>query len=179
VTDLVFVETEEQAVWVSGTFSPSKSRRVIAMTAEALEALERLGVDHEAICEHSTAHELATVTTEELLIQSSHALARELDVFFARHHRHLPCDGPGLICAQLYYLQYSVAAIARRTVLMRDAMVGCSAKAVTMFAGPVDRWFDGDGYTRNPWIDAVERVALRQGISVEVISEASVSIPRS
>ena len=140
----------------------------IAVTAEAMEALDRRGVPHAPISLFADATCLSQVERE--LNTSTYRIARQLETFLASRLDDCRFDGPGILTGQGYLLQYSASAVLTRLLLMMQTVERCDAREVIVFDSPVDPWFAGDGYARNPWIDLFEGAATNRGIAVEIVA---------
>ena len=160
---LVFVETRGQASYLRSTTLEGVS--VVAVTAIAVQALEEFKVPHTAVSAYSDLRPLARA--DEQLVVSTVRLARELDAFVADRHPPARFDGPGPVEANAYALQHAAWMIARRFVLMRDAIRACQPSSIGIFDADLDPWFVGDGYLQDPWTCGIIREAEQAGIAVE------------
>ncbi|MFQ5651436.1 MAG: hypothetical protein ACE5IY_15990, partial [bacterium] len=164
---LVFVEDRAQADWIKQSLTLTPATKLVAVTADALQALEEAGLPHEAVAAYADTRQLAPV--EDQINRESFSLAREIESFIAHRHPDARFEGPGFLSGQGYYLQFSVSAVVTRGFLMRETIRVCSPQVVTVFVGNIDPWFSGDGYKRNPWVDVLVELAAEMGFRLEVL----------
>ncbi|PIQ83371.1 MAG: hypothetical protein COV75_07795 [Candidatus Omnitrophica bacterium CG11_big_fil_rev_8_21_14_0_20_63_9] len=162
---LIFLERRAHVSWAQRCLPGDASTRLVALTAEALQALQEYGLPHEAVSAYVDARELAPVEREANLVVQE--LTRELEPFIAQQYPAASCEGPGFLSGQSYYLQRSACVVATRAVLMRETIRACAPESVTVFEGPIDPWFLGDGYRRNPWIGPLEEIAREARVRLQ------------
>jgi hypothetical protein len=167
VTNLVFLEDRAQVLQSKQALPLCSGTKLIAVTAEALEALEEYDLPHEAVSAYANARDLVSV--DEQLNLDCFSLAQEIETFIGQRYSGARFDGPGFISGQAYVLQYSASAILTRAFLMRETIRACSPEKVVVFAGEIDPWFIGDGYARNPWLNVTEQLAAEQGFKLDVL----------
>ncbi len=165
--ELIFLENEAQVRWVKESLSFEPQTKLVAVTAEALQALEACDVPHEAVSKYADMRRL--VPLERQFNVDGFALAREIESFIMQRYAGARFDGLGFLSGQAYYIQFSISAIATRAFLMRETIRACSPDTVTVFGQDVTLWFLGDGYARNPWLDVVETLAKEYGFRLEVL----------
>ena len=173
---LVILENRAQVRWAGQMLPAGAGTRLVALTAEALQALEEYELPHDAICTYADTRRLASV--DEQINIDSFVLAQEIETYVAHRYEGARFDGPSFLSSQGYSIQYSASAILTRAFLMREAIRACSPRLVTMFSGEVDPWFSGDGYADNPWLCVIEAFAADQGISREIVSRVVPSPPQ-
>lgn len=164
---LVFVDSPRQALFAAGCPEyRAASTRLVALTADACQALDEVGLPYEPIL--ALADLAALRTAETAYIQSCFDLARRIEAFVGKRNPVACFDGPGFLSAQLYHLQHSFGAILARASLMRTAIDACSAKHVHLFAEDVESWFAASGYAHNPWLDMVEDYVRSTGAIITI-----------
>lgn len=165
---IIFLEDREQVDWVSQSITLKPTTKLIAITAEALQALEEYDLPHEAISVYADARQLAN--TEEQFTIDCYSLAQEIESFIASQTAAFRFEGPGFLSGQGYHIQYAISAIVTRAFLMREAIRMCVPKIVTVFDDGVEPWFRGSDYERSPWLDVIENMAAMYGFQLEVLS---------
>jgi hypothetical protein len=177
VSRVVLLENRLDVAWARRQGEPSGATRLVALTAEAVEALEAAGVAHDPVSEFANLHGLAAA--DEGINVRSLALATEIEEFIAAQDGSLRIDGPGFVSGQAYYLQYSVSAIARRALLVRDVIRALRPATVVAVDHAIDPWFAGDGYAQNPWLAVIGDICREAGSRLEVIPRRALSGLRS
>lgn len=167
VTNLVFLEDRAQVLQSKQVLPLGSDTKRIAVTAEALEALEEYDLPHEAVSAYANTRDLVSV--DEQLNLDCFLLAQEIETFIGQRYSGAKFDGPGFLSGQAYVLQYSASIILTRAFLMRETIRACPPQKVIVFQRDVDSWFLGDGYARNPWLDIVEQLSIEQGFKLEVL----------
>ncbi len=161
---VIFVETSAQAEWASSHLSESERGMIVAVTAEAVEALQARGLAHipaGQVCD------LRQFAEEEYGINVGVVrLARAVESFVEARRPELRFEGPGFLSGQGYPLFHAAVGIAARATLCMRAIRTLDANAIALFSGPLDRWFAADGYDRAPWIDVVHHADPRVKIDV-------------
>ncbi len=170
VDQLVFVENRAQVFWVKKSLPLDSKLKLVAVTAEALEALEECGLPHEAVSAYADTRQIACV--EEQFSRESFSLAQEIESFIAERYGPARFEGPGFLSAQGYYILFSISTIVTRAFLMRETMRSCAPDRVTVFDGEIDPWFTGDGYRRNPWLNVIEELCQAHDFSFETLGGA-------
>ncbi len=165
--NLVFLEDRTQVFWANKFMPHDASRKFIALTAAALEALEEVGLPHQAVSHYADTRQLST--TEADYNRESFSLLTEIESYIAKRVAAAKFDGPGFLTSQGYWIQYSISAIATRSFLMRETIRACRPKVVTLFEGEIDPWFAGDSYTENPWCIFIRQLSKESGLTLEII----------
>jgi hypothetical protein len=168
---LIFLENRREALHIARHLQLDAQTKLIAVTAEAAEALEAQDLPHEPVCAYADTRVL--VSADERLNQDCFALAEEIEGFIGQRYTGAKFDGPGFLSGQGYFLQYSASAIQTRAFLMRETIRACSPEKVVVFAGEIDPWFVGDGYPRNPWLIVAGQLAQEHGFTLEVLECSS------
>ncbi|NJL53859.1 hypothetical protein HC928_01040 [bacterium] len=101
-------------------------------------------------------------------------LTLAIEQFVAEQYKPAKIEGPGFLSGQSYYVQFSVAAIATRTFLIRETILALSPKSLVLVEDRIDPWFQTEGYQRNPWIDTILHLAQSMNIGAEVLGNALV-----
>ncbi len=171
MSHLVFVENHAQAKWIQQSMEPDLQTRLVAVTAEALQALEECGLPHEAVSAYADtclfAAECDSIAMESMI------LAQEIETFIAQRYSGVDFDGVGFLSGQACYIHYFVSAVATRAFLMRETIRACSPRVVSVFGRDVDPWFVDNGCHRNPMLDLAQSLAREHGFRLEVIEPAS------
>ncbi len=165
---LIFIDSSRQASFIAR--HPAyrvPGARLLALTAEACQALDEAGLPYSPISELADIQPLRTA--EPGYIQACLELARKIERYVGTKDPSARFEGPGFLSGQIYPLQFSLGAILTRVFLMRAAIQACSAKHVRVFAEDIDPWFAGSGYVRNPWLDALADHFHNSGTTVEII----------
>jgi hypothetical protein len=168
VRRLVFVDSRAQAAWVSASLPPDADTHVVAVTGDAMQALDEYRVPHTPASAYADTHVLAQAN--EALNQDTLRLARAIEAFIGERYEPGRFDGPGPLSGNAYTIQNSISSILRRALLMRGAIQVIAPQAVTVFEGDVDPWFANDGYTRDPWVDVIRRDAASGGFEVNLVA---------
>lgn len=164
---VVFVDAPGQADWIHASMPMDSATRLIAITASAVHRLEALGIPHTPVAAYADLHPLAAA--DEALNQKIVLLAAEIETYLGQHYAPVRFDGPGLLTGNSYSLQYSITAIVRRALLMRQAIHALAPSEVVAFDTHDDSWFSADGYARDPWLDVLRADSARDGFSLELL----------
>lgn len=165
MTHIVFFDRREQVVWAAQSLPPSAGLLRVALTAEALQALEEYDLPHEPVYKYADTRQLSRV--DEKFNVETYALAREIESFVAERCPSARFQGPGFLSGQSYHIQYAVSAIAKRALLMRDTIRACRADSAAVFDAAVDPWFAGDGYEQDPWMDVLAQLTKQYGVRLD------------
>lgn len=168
---LIFVDGREQVRVLSRSGKWASDSKIIALTAEAADALDEYEIRHDPICAHVSLRGMALL--ERQLTLDAYNLVQEIEEFILQHCPCAQSDGPGFLTGQLYYIQYSLLAVATRAFLMREAVRVCRPEAISVFESEIDEWFYDDGYVHNPWLGVLEEYAARHGLACERIPVAA------
>lgn len=167
MTRLAFVEAERDLAVLGARH---RSTVVVAVTAEAAEALERAGLPYTPVS--ALADPRALMGAEEDVNRASVEIATEIETYVAERYERARCEGPGFMTANSYLLQYSIGAIAARAHLMGEAIREIDPSSVAVVAGGVDDWFAGEGYAHDPWLELLRAEASAAGFEFEILSGA-------
>jgi hypothetical protein len=148
VGQTIFVESDAQAAWVARRACAQPREAVVALTAEAVEALETLAVPHVPVGEVSDLRPLAAVLPD--LSRGVTRIARQLESYVATRYPAARADGPGFVEGQSYALQHDVSTVVARSVLIADAIRVLGPSSIALFAGPVHPVFAVAGYHEPP-----------------------------
>lgn len=154
---IIFVEDWQQAQWVKDSSYPVNKSKVIALSAEAQEALEEFGITCTAIGDIADTYPLPRV--EEKYIQDLIRILREIEDYWIKNNNSGPDTGPGILTGNYYVLQYTISGIAKRILLIKTAIGHYAPQKITVFNGQLDDWFSGYGYRKNPWVDVVDIIS--------------------
>lgn len=168
VDHLVFLEDRAQVQRIRRCGLEDAGTRTVALTADALEALEGSGLPHEPVSAFADLHPLALA--EERLNVEILCLAQEIEDFIGQRYSHARLEGPGFLSGQGYTIQLTAAALVGRAHLMRETIRMLSPRRVSVFEGRIDPILQGDGYRRNPWLDLVREFCEGCGIKWEAIA---------
>jgi hypothetical protein len=146
---LVFVENGAQAAALAN----DPTTLVVAVTGEAVQALEAGGIAHRPI----SAFGDLTLTTpvEKAFVRESLALLEDLESYVRERSATVPA---GAITDYAYHLYCSTVTVAARASLMLGAIRALTPDRVATFTASADRWF-GDYYEVPPWEIVVEASA--------------------
>jgi hypothetical protein len=162
---VLFVETSAQATWICTHLSQGERGTLLAVTAEAIEALDARGLAHipaREVCdfrqfaEHEYGMNVGVVR-----------LAGAVESFVKARRPELRFEGPGFVSGQGYPLFHAAVGIAARAILGVSAIRALDARAIGVFGSPLDPWFADDGYERDPWIEVVRHA--EPGVAVDVL----------
>lgn len=170
---VVFVENRAQVQYAGRRFPADGRTRLIALTAEALQALEEVLVPGEPVSEYACTSTVSLLDREINLKASE--LAAEIESFMRARHVAVASEGPGFLTGQVYYLQFSIQAVVLRCHLIREAILKLRPEIVSIFDSQVDPWFEGDGYAQNPWMEATQTISRHLGVQVEVVPRSSLA----
>lgn len=148
---VTFVETSAGAASVDR----SGAGEIVALTGEAVEALDRIGIRHHPVGALVDARRL--VAAEPDFCRVALSLCRRLGGMLADRH-------PGVVSRDVlggheYHLQYAIGTAAVRAELARAAAVTLGADELLFVDPRVDPDLAEDGYEEASWLEVV-RVAL-------------------
>jgi hypothetical protein len=168
LAETIFVENDAQAAWVARRACRHPREAVVALTAEAVEALETLGVPHMPIGEVSDLRPLAGALYD--LSVGVTGVARQLEAFVGARYPMARADGPGFVDGQSYVLQHDASTVAARAILIVDAINVIRPSSIALFGGPADRVLGVSGYDEPP-VAAVVRNTC-QNVALELLEPA-------
>jgi hypothetical protein len=164
VTRVVFIENAAQAAALVADDAAAGAQALVAVTAEAVDALDSYGLPHTAaddICD------LRRLAGQEYPMNIEVArLAAAFESFAVSRHPQLDSDGPGFMSAQAYPLFHASVAIAARALICLDAIRHFGASTIAVYAGELDPWFRDDGYAVSPSVEILRR--MRPDIAIDV-----------
>ncbi len=163
-TTLVFVDDQHQAEPIAADGDALSTHTVVAMTAEACEALERAGIDHLPVGRVADVRRLTT-DVHDALMHQCWSLCTALDTRLREAWPRFAVDGPGLLTAQSYIIQYAMTALFTRFFLMREAVRALRPTACRFLPETINVWFAGQGYTENPWTTSLKEWLSAEGIA--------------
>src|SRR3990172_2018841 len=166
-SQLVFLENRAQVYRAKQSVPLDSSIKLVAITAEALDALDECGLPQEGVSAYADTRQLACV--EEQFSRESFSLAHEIESFIAARYEPARFEGPGFLSGQAYYILFSISTIVTRAFLMRETLQSFAPDRVTVFDDEIDPWFAGDGYRRNPWLDVIEELCQAHGFPFETL----------
>ncbi len=172
---IVFVESRDQVSWLQRSFRATTDVHFIALTADAMQAFEEMGLSYTPISMYATTYPLADVNQQFNI--DVYLLAQEIEAFIGQRVPSTRFEGPGFLSGQAYTLQYSISAIAKRAYLMREAIRVCKPNVVNICHEAIDSWFEGSNYTRNPWVDVIESLSEEMGYRFEILQIPSTNHP--
>lgn len=129
---------------------------VVALTAAAVDALERSRIAHVPI--GTLVDTRALSQYEQTFNDWAVGLAGGLEDFVRPRHAEAPA---GFLRDQAYFLQYAIGAVAWRTMLARRALAALEADSVLVSSGDVHPDFAAEGYAEQPWIAALRQAGHR------------------
>jgi hypothetical protein len=169
VAQTIFVESDAQAAWVARRACAQPREAVVALTAEAVEALETLAVPHVAVGDVSDLRPLAGALYD--LSVGVTRVARQLEAFVGARYPRARAEGPGFVEGHTYVLQHDASTVAARAILILDAINAIRPSSIALFAGPVDRVLGVSGYDEPP-VAAVLR-DTRPTVALELLPPAA------
>lgn len=171
---LIFVDRSCQIQLIREYIILGKNTSLVAVTSEALHALEKAGLPHSKVSDYADLRKLAAVETN--YNTSVLKLTHTIEQFIAEQYEPAKIEGSGFLSGQAYYIQFSVAAIATRVFLMRETILALSPKSLILVDDWIDPWFQTEGYCRNPWIDIIWDFAQSMNISVDLLKDTSTKV---
>jgi hypothetical protein len=160
---ILFIEDQAQADAVAATPEATSNDTIIAMTAEACEALARRGIDCVPVGHLADVRRL-TPGLHKALMTSCWSLCRALDDRLRDAFPIFAADGPGLLAANVYSIQYAMTALLTRFFLMREAVRSLRPAGCRFPPDSIHVSFDGQGYDENPWTSSLKQWLVDQGI---------------
>ena len=164
---IIFVENRNQVLWIKETTFYDSDMMLVALTADALQALEEFQYPCYSISEITDTY--ALVQEEDKYISELLRLTEEIETYLGEHYPSAQFEGPGFLSGDYYTLQYSISAIAKRAYLMREAIRFFCPNRVTAFQGEVIDWFVDDGYIANPWDEILDFFAKEYNFKINFI----------
>lgn len=162
---LIFLEDRAEVDAVRSSGDVDADTTLVAITAEALDALDELGLSGVAVSNFAQPRVLADV--QRTYLSAAERLLDELQSFVVERHPPARLDGPGFLVAQDYNVQVSIVAIATRAYLLRAAVRALAPTSVAAFPTTAEPIFLGDGYPEAPWIAVLEELGRVEGFEVE------------
>lgn len=162
---LVFLEDRDQVSWIRNSHFFNPGITLIALTGEALQALEENGYPGFAVCDITDTSLL--IPEEENYIRGIYALSIELEHYIGDHFREFSKDGPGVLSGSYYFLQYTISSLAKRALIYRGIINRFSPSKITILQKDINEWFLGCGYERNPWDDLLADLSKEYNFALE------------
>lgn len=163
--------------WVAASHVLDAMTKLVAVTADALDALDAAQLPHEAVAAYADL--TPVIAQDDHVNRVSMTLSREIETYIARRYPPARFEGPGFLSAQAYWLQNSLLAVATRVWLMRETIRALSPAKVTAFEDTVDWWFASDGSAKNPWLDVLGSLAAEWRFDIECVDGSAFSRPVS
>ena len=170
---LILLETSAQVELMRNVLHDDHEVIMVAITADALEMAEQLGVNCDAISRYVDSRALSSA--EERYNVESFSLLRQLELFTAKRKGNECDDGPGFLSGQGYHVQYVISGIVTRSYLIVETINVVKPEVVMAFQNDLDPQFRGQGYDRNPWWDIVERACCARGMRLLNASDSVLS----
>ena len=140
--------------------------QLVALTAEALQALEDAGLPYDAALTYGVTRRLAAL--EPQINQEIVGFAEEIERFIAKRYAPAHFDGPGFLSGQGYHLQFALTTIATRLLLIQAAIDAHTPANVSVFAEAFDPWILGHTYTTQ-WLEPLVALAQERDFRLEII----------
>ena len=171
---LVLVETSAQAIWIKGGLELDPQTKLVAVSAEAMQTLEELGLPHTAIADYS---DTALITSEyDRLVSDTYGLVQDLESFIMNRSPDVRLEGPGFLTGQVYYIAcIAVPSLATRTVLINDVVQACSPTQVSICSDAMAPWFMDENTRHNPLINVLDDLSLVHGFRLNVLDNKTSS----
>jgi len=166
-THIVFLEHRDQVLWIRNNHFLEPSMTLIALTAEALQALEELEYQCFAVCDFIDTSPL--VSEEEHYIKEIYSLSLEIENYIGDYFDGFKTDGPGVISGNYYFLQYCISSIVKRAYILKKLVTTFSPLKITVFQQDIDAWLHGWQYVKNPWDEILETFSHEYNFSIEYI----------
>ena len=166
---LVLLEDHNQVFWMRDTRFYHPGMTLVAITADALQALEELNYPCSAVSDITDTKPLVPV--EERYVKEIFSLSVEIENYLTGRIPEIRIDGPGFLSGNFYFLQYSVSSIAKRAYILREIIEAFSPSQVTAFRMDVVLWFKSYGYTSNPWDDVLDQFSKEYGFSLSFLQQ--------
>ena len=131
MTHLWFVENRSQAKWIRNSAQEVVDCTVVALTAEALQALEEFGVKHRAVSEYADTRPVAS--GHKQLVVDFLELIEEIEVYILCHYGSSRNTDKGFLTSNFYWMQYVLTIIITRAHLMQETIRACTPDTVSMF----------------------------------------------
>lgn len=147
MTRILVVESRAQAAWLRGNLNEFPNTKLIALTAEALQALEEFDLNHEAVSEY--ADTILVASSSRKLQKNLLILLEEIEAYVLDNYIGSSMSDKGFLTSHMYWLSHAVTILAARAHLMHEIMKSCGPCLVTMF-----NYSEDDVYmlhTSQPW----------------------------
>lgn len=167
ISNLIFLDDPRQVPLLRKYLTIGSTDKIVPMTAHALWALEHSSLPHEPVCSFAETYEVADAY--EQCHQPLFLLLKEIETYIGERCPELKFSGPGFLSGQVYYVGYSLSAIAKRFFLMKKVIEICSPDKVTILQGTVDPWFAGEGFACDPWISLIQAFTTDMGSSFALL----------
>jgi hypothetical protein len=165
---LIFADTRAGMAHAASLRHAPGAVRIVALSAEALDAAQAAGVDCEAIGRITRGGRESIERQEDVFCDWFAALG-ELEQALAAEIAECQFDGPGMLLSRAYPIAFAINSVRARAALMIAAVLALAPTVVTVIEAYRDARYAGDGYTSNPWTLAFEAWANSRGLPVEVI----------
>lgn len=131
MSHLWFVENRLQAKWIRENLQEVVDVIVIALTAEALQALQEFDVKHTAVSEYADTRPVAAAN-QQLVVDCLDTL-EEIETYILSHLSGSNTTDEGFLTSNSYWLQYALTILVTRTHLIQETIRACSPVTVSMF----------------------------------------------
>ena len=131
MSHLWFVENRSQAKWIRDSAQEVVDGTVVALTAEALQALQEFGVKHRAVSEFADTRPIATANQQ--LIVDCLDLLKEIETYILSHYGSSRTTDKGFLTSNFYWMQYVLTILITRAHLMQETIRVCTPDTVSMF----------------------------------------------
>jgi hypothetical protein len=165
IVRVVFLEDRAQVAAIGRLLELSADDTLVAVTAQALDALDEAGMPHRRISDFARPGDLGAIERDVTLATST--LLKEVEAHVINKQPAARFDGPGFLTGQDYNVLVSVVALASRAFLMRETIRALRPTAVAGFTESLDPWFADTGYDEAPWIVLLEEMATAEGFTLE------------
>tara|TARA_B100001964_G_C14236928_1_gene602923 strand:+ start:258 stop:2267 length:2010 start_codon:yes stop_codon:yes gene_type:complete len=151
VSNLWFVECRAQAKHIKNLLKDNVPFEVVALTAEALQALEEFGIPHTSVSEYADTRPIGS--TSKHLLSNCVELLRDIEDRILNSHGNTQDSDRGFLISHIYWFNFAASILATRVHLMHETIRACNPKTVSMFK------LEGDaGYilrTAHPWFPSI------------------------
>ena len=131
MSHLWFVENRLQAKWIRENLQEVVDVIVIALTAEALQALQEFDVKHTAVSEYADTRPVAAAN-QQLVVDCLDTL-EEIETYILSPLSGSNTTDEGFLTSNSYWLQYALTILVTRTHLIQETIRACSPVIVSMF----------------------------------------------
>jgi|SRR5579872_347058 len=162
---VVFVESRPQAARARELADDSDTV-IVALSGEALQALEELGVQHRSVS--SLVRGYMPYAWDRYALGEVVRLLAEIEEFIARRDGDARLAGVDFLSSQAYYVLYAVLRAGKRSLLMIEAARSLRATHVATFAPPSSASAD---WAMTPWLAVLAAAAPRERFDLELLDD--------